>query len=499
MVSFIVRRIGAGAGPGINRGLPDFRSIRVDDEEETTMRYTRPKPTAPVLLTILPLLAIGSPARAGQESREAMVIVAPEQFHGALEPYRAYRSAQRRTELAKLEAILEETDGVDDPERLKRWLYRAWKQRGVRFALLVGDADALPVRYMVLDRVTPAAFDYAFYPSDLYYADVARRDGGFDDWNARRDDFHAGYFGEVRGEKNKADPINFDAIDYRPELAVGRWPVDSVAAVRTLAAKTMAYERGVLTDRVPGLRRAVFVAVPGWVDTRGPMERWAARLPAGWTATKLSGSPGAEAPPDERQVVALLNEGASLVVHAGHGHDDGWHGSLGTGALPQLHNADRLPVVLSAGCSTARFATLPPYEPYEDVQGARHAGTNAGEVFDAPPPPPAPYARGQDNRTGLGERLLRDGPGGAVAYIGCNTGSQPCALTLLDGFVRSVAERPEPTLGDCWNDAVVHYYEVEHLATIAPTADWYPASIFFQGMKFMVFGDPVLRLPGPSR
>ena len=40
--------------------------------------------------------------------------------------------------------------------------------------LLVGDATVLPVRYMVLDRVTPAAFDTAFYPSDLYYADVAQ-------------------------------------------------------------------------------------------------------------------------------------------------------------------------------------------------------------------------------------------------------------------------------------------------------------------------------------
>ena len=54
---------------------------------------------------------------------------------------------------------------------------------------------------------TPAAFDYAFYPSDLYYADVAKADGSFDDWNARKDGFHAHYFGEVRGEKNKAKSI----------------------------------------------------------------------------------------------------------------------------------------------------------------------------------------------------------------------------------------------------------------------------------------------------
>jgi hypothetical protein len=50
-------------------------------------------------------------------------------------------------------------------------------------------------------------------------------------------------------------------------------------------------------------------------------------------------------------------------------------------------------------------------------------------------------------------------------------------------------------LGDCWAEAVTYYYEKERLASLKPTPDWYPASIFFQGMKFMLFGDPALRLP----
>ena len=92
---------------------------------------------------------------------------------------------------------------MDDAERLKRFLFDAWQNERIGYVLLVGDADVLAVRYMTLDRITPAAFDYAFYPSDLYYSDLATRDGGFETWNARQDSFHAGYFGEVRGEKNK--------------------------------------------------------------------------------------------------------------------------------------------------------------------------------------------------------------------------------------------------------------------------------------------------------
>ena len=80
-------------------------------------------------------------------------------------------------------------------------------------------------------------------------------------------------------------------------------------------------------------------------------------------------------------------------------------------------------------------------------------GTDAGEVFTAPPPPPSPYARGPYNRTGLGEIMVRRGPNGAVAYIGCNTGGQPCGLTLLEGFVKALHDLPEPTLGDCWAQA----------------------------------------------
>jgi hypothetical protein len=194
-------------------------------------------------------------------------------------------------------------------------------------------------------------------------------------------------------------------------------------------------------------------------------------------------------------LLALLGEGVSLVVHTGHGTDTSWQGCFSVQSLDRLANADRLPVMISAGCSTAAFAPLAPYAGYVDVDGGEHPGTDRGEVFSAPPPPPAPYQKGRYNPTGLGEQLLRRGPNGAVAYIGCNTGSQPCALTLVEGFVLALAETREPRLGDCWTSAVSYYYDRERLDKLVPTPDWYPASIFFQGMKFMLFGDPTLRLP----
>ena len=147
-----------------------------------------------------------------------------------------------------------------------------------------------------------------------------------------------------------------------------------------------------------------------------------------------------------------------------------------------------------AGCSTAICGALGPYQAYLDVDGKEHEGTDRGEVFSAPPPPPAAYQTGRFNPTGLGEQLLRRDMQGAVAYIGCNTGGQPCGLTLVAGFVKSLAAQPDIVLGDAWASAVSHYYEQERLASLVPTDSWYPASIFFQGMKYMLFGDPTLPL-----
>lgn len=334
----------------------------------------------------------------------------------------------------------------------------------------------------------------------LYYADLAKQDGSFEDWNARKDSFHSGYYGEVRGEKNKQDPINFDQIDYRPEIAVGRWPVSTPAEASRIAAKTIAYEESVLKRKDRQFQRAGFIAVGGWVDSCGLLGRLATELAKDWQVEERfycdPGQKPATAPPNRQEVVGLLNHGLGLVVYAGHGQSDAWEQCLSVRDLGQITNTTACPVFISAGCSTAYFARLPPYDGYVDVNGNEHAGTDHHEVFSAPPSPPAPYQRGRFNSTGLGEQLFKREGSGAVAYIGCNTRSQPCALTLLEGFIEALAGTNEPHLGDCWDKAIGHYYDHEHLADLKPNADWYPPSIFFQGMKFMVFGDPSLRMSG---
>ena len=140
-------------------------------------------------------------------------------------------------------------------------------------------------------------------------------------------------------------------------------------------------------------------------------------------------------------MLALLNAGVGLVSTPGTGRTRSWEQCFSVADLAR--DTQRRPPagMISAGCTTARFATLPPYEAYVDVDGDEHRGTDHGEVFAAPPPPPAPYQKGEYNPTGLGEQLARaTARTGAVAYIGCNTGSQPCGLTLVEGFAQGLGQ-----------------------------------------------------------
>lgn len=449
-----------------------------------------------LLLSVFATLAARTPVECQDGGVEVvapneseLLIVAPRALASSLADYVVQRRQRMPTDLVELESIFGDSSEREHPERLKRFLYDCWRHGSLRYVLLVGDAHLVPVRYMVLDRVTTDAFDTAFYPSDLYYADLAAADGSFDDWNGNREGHRADYYGEVRGEKHKDGPINADSIHYHPEIAVGRWPVTNSEEVGILAAKTLRFEA-----RPRNRPRAVFVVVDGWVDSRARMHRAAEAL-AGWQLDELYYGRSRE--PSEDTIVDLLNDGVDLVAHSGHGSSSAWATCFPSSALPRLDNAGHPAIMLSAGCSTARLATLPPYEPYRDIDGRDHRGTKQGQVFDSPPPPPSPYQRGTHNPTGLGERLLVAGPEGAVAYFGCNTGSQPCGLTLIDGMLAGFAAEDCTTIGDAWRLAIDHYVEQERLEDLRPTKSWYPPSIFFQGMKFMLFGDPSLALPEP--
>jgi hypothetical protein len=456
---------------------------------------------AVIAAIVAALLASSPPGPAGRgpalgEPSRVHLVLAPERFRDALRPYLEHRRTASphlsRCDFVPLEQALAQSEGRDDPERLKRFLFGRWQSGELGSCLLVGDCDTLPMRSMALDRSAAPAANWAFYPTDLYYADLARADGSFDDWNANVEGFHARYWGEVHGETGKSGPINADRVDYRPEIALGRWPVSTPEACAVAVAKTVAFESQAFGEGPPTVG---MFAVGGWVDVRArvraAMERIGERYAVALFLHDTEGVPA----PSHAAMKELLVRKPTFVFHTGHGQPWGYEGCLDLATFDGVEQGARLPICFSVGCSTAETMTQAPYQPYVDVDGVEHAGTNAGEVFTSPPPPPAAWQSGARNSSSIAEELLRRPQGGAVAAIGCVTGSQPCAVTLLEGFTAALAApRPPETLGEAWRSAIVHYVDAERLMELVPTADWYPPSVFFQGMKFVLFGDPALRL-----
>jgi signal transduction histidine kinase len=68
-----------------------------------------------------------------------LLIVGPEVFHPALSEFMVHKRRLLPTELRSLETILRSTAGVDDPERLKRFLHIEWQRGDLGYVLLVGD------------------------------------------------------------------------------------------------------------------------------------------------------------------------------------------------------------------------------------------------------------------------------------------------------------------------------------------------------------------------
>ncbi|MBM4112092.1 MAG: hypothetical protein FJ253_01770 [Phycisphaerae bacterium] len=460
------------------------------------------------------------------------LVIAPERFREALAPYLAWRAGTPQNDgvvFASLESILGDAppSDRDSPERLKRFLFDRWRRGALGTCLLVGDGDTIPVRFMTLDRSDAAAANWAFYPSDLYYADLAEADGEFESWNGRRDDFHDRYFGEVHGESNKSGPINADACDLDPEIAVGRWPVSNADDAAAIVRKTIEWEQstgarfgarggadaghaggeptatngGSAAPDTP-LGGAIF-AVGGWVDVRSRARAISTTLDRALVGGCLAfvHDDDASPAPDVETMKRSLARAPLLLLHSGHGQPWGWEHCLSEAVIDGANLPESLPppILFSAGCSTAEWSALPPYTAYLDESGAEHRGTTAGERFESPPPPPGPIQPGSFDRSSFSERLVRRPRGGAIAVIGCSTGSQPCAISLLEGFVDACdelsRETATPTLGEAWRRAVRDYRRRERLDSLVPTESWYPPSIFFQGMKFVLLGDPSLRLP----
>lgn len=315
------------------------------------------------------------------------VIVAHSEFIPALGQFVAHRQAQGLSvALVDVQAIYDAVDGRPVPDAIRAYLaeaYANWTPRPA-YVLLVGDGTSDPRHYRT--GTTPT-----FIPP--YLEDV-------DPW----------------ADETAADNryATLDGADLLPDLALGRWPVNTFTETQIIADKIIQSEA---TPASGGWNREV-VFVADNADAGGNFPAHAQALADAWiqppfiTTTIFYAPPTTTVTATQQSIFDHWNAGAGLLAYFGHASTHQWAAErflhdTETGALT---NGPRLPVVLEMTCFTSSFQT-----------------------------PGLPT---------LDETLLRQAGGGAVAVwgatgLGVSTGHD----LLAEGFLRELYLEHQPVMG----------------------------------------------------
>ncbi|KYK29405.1 hypothetical protein AYK20_05510 [Thermoplasmatales archaeon SG8-52-1] len=178
-----------------------------------------------------------------------LAIIAPQKFKSELQKLVTHKESKGVTTLLKTtEDIYSEYTGADKPEQIKLFIKDALETYNITYVMLVGGLNSLlnaeprddksqgskdwyvPVRY-TYNREQQGLFDPGFL-SDLYYADIYKEGGEFDDWDSNNNGVFAEWYG-----------INKDVLDFYPDVYVGRLACRNIYEVRIMVNKIINYEK----------------------------------------------------------------------------------------------------------------------------------------------------------------------------------------------------------------------------------------------------------------
>jgi len=165
-----------------------------------------------------------------------MAIISPSEFSDTLQPLIEHKNSHGiSTFLKTTEDIYAEYDGVDQAEKIKYFIKDAIEQQGIKYVLLVGNIDKLPMRK---SAVQCNVFSFEYLLTDLYYADIYDANGSFCSWDSNANN----KFGEFTWDWDK-DEINYiDFVDLYPDVGIGRLPCSNNKEVQNVVDKIIAYE-----------------------------------------------------------------------------------------------------------------------------------------------------------------------------------------------------------------------------------------------------------------
>ncbi len=244
-----------------------------------------------------------------------MIIIAPNSFSNALQPLIQHKNDHDVScFLQTTETIYSEYNGRDDAESIKLFIKDAIETYDIKYVLLIGGRIRqsfrwhVPVRYANVDD----GFMHKKILSDLYFADIYKENGEFEDWDSDGD----GIFAEWNGFMAE------DKIDLIPDISLGRLPCRNTQEVVDIVQKIIYYENNAYQqsqfhnilliggDTNPG------VGDPFPYEGEADCE-WIIQYLNGFSPQRLYISDGSLTGSDD--FISAFNKGFGFVAYHGHG------------------------------------------------------------------------------------------------------------------------------------------------------------------------------------
>ncbi len=284
-----------------------------------------------------------------------LLIICPDEWKDEVEVLKQHKESYGiRTLIKTTGEIYTYHKGKDNAEKIKYAIKSAIEDYGIKYVLLVGDADKIPAR---LSYIPSGNYEVSF-PSDLYYADIYFQDGSFCSWDSNDN----GFFGEFKYNGRT------DEVDLYPDVAIGRLACSNDKEVSNVINKIITYET---TTYGSTWFRNILVCggdtfIPKDGDDSGIyegeyMNQRILSVMSDFNGIKLWASLGNLSASNIKKVI---NNGVGFIDFSGHGNVVSWatHPPLSDTWIgftlwdtAQLSNGNKLPVVVIDACSCGRF------------------------------------------------------------------------------------------------------------------------------------------------
>jgi len=248
--------------------------------------------------------------------------------------------------------------GRDDAEKVKYFIKNSIEEWGIKYVMLVGDIEKMPIRYIWFIHRNGLRFYWEDMPTDLYYADIYDREGQFSSWDSNGND----KYGEEYSDGGGTD----DILDMYADVYVGRLACKNKFVVKTVVNKIISYESKAFGE--DWFKRFILIGgdtFPGWGVVEGEfMNQITADEMPDFEPVKIWYSLGNL---NAMTIEKEMEKGAGFLHYSGHGFpwgwgthpidgdDNEWVGTYYTPYVVALLNGYKLPVIFFDACSTAKL------------------------------------------------------------------------------------------------------------------------------------------------